>query len=149
MKDPSDKPVKQLRRFAKQLGWPKLRVYQTRLNTPGNQAESILITWYESGEIGNPRTDCFLQINESPIGQTTCYEAAVYAIRYRICTGWHRFTLYEEENELLAEASRLENFLGRQWFATLPRRRTFRLLHPDCTGYSWQRVAVAGVPHRG
>ena len=60
MKTPRDKPVAALRRFAALLGWSSLRVYQHTLEDYPKPGESRVVTWYESGDRGNPRTDCFL-----------------------------------------------------------------------------------------
>lgn len=141
MEVPSDKPFTALERFATMLGWLPLEFYQHRDEHAASGAS--VVTWYESGD----RTDCFLQFNEYPIGQTASYVGAVYAIRYRICTGWHPFALRETDEDLSAEAHRLENWLGRQWFDSLSMRRKFRQLHPECAGYSWQRIRAEGPPY--
>ena len=62
------------------------------------------------------RNDLFLQINESPPGQTATYAAAVYAIRYRIFTGWHKFRLSDSDDDLRREMARLAAWLAWEWF---------------------------------
>ena len=147
MKIPRDKPVARLQRFASLLGWSPLRVYQHTVDDDPAQPSSYVVTWYESGDCGNPRTDCFLQINEDPVGQTTTYTGAVYAIRYRLCTGWHRFTMHTNQNDMTTEASRVAEWLHRDWFDTITKRREFRKLHPDCDGYSWKQIRDVGPPN--
>ncbi len=147
MKPPSNKPFVSLRRFASQLGWRPLRVFRHRIDDDQDAPEPYVITWYESGDCGNPRTDCFLQINECPIGQAVTYAAAVYAIRYRLCTGWHPFRIHANEERQAAEVQRLRPWLHREWFDSLVKRREFRKLHPECVGYSWRQVREAGPPY--
>jgi hypothetical protein len=146
MKPPGDKPFIALQKFARLLGWSPLRVYQHTITDDPTTTYSYVVTWYESGDSGNPRTDCFLQFNESPIGQTTKYQGAVYAIRYRLCTGWHDFTLHRNERRLVAEAARLERWLSREWFNSYEGRTQFRQLHPECTGFSWKKIREVGPP---
>lgn len=149
MKTQSNKPFATLQRFGALIGWSPLRICQHAIE--GEQAESgpHVVTWYESGDSGNPRTDCFLQINESPIGQSTTYNGAVYAIRYRLCTGWHAFTLHRNRRDIKVEASRLSEWLHRDWFDSIAKRREFRMLHPECVGYSWKKIRDVGPPHEG
>jgi hypothetical protein len=136
------KPIAALRAFARRLGWPALRCHQ-HVWEDGN----LLVTWYESGKTDGSRNDLFLQINECPIGQTATYTAAVFAIRYRICTGWHSMRLERDGNGHLREADRLEPWLHRRWFESLLNRREFRRLHPECSGWSWKRVREERLPY--
>ncbi|PHR85855.1 MAG: hypothetical protein COA78_38740 [Blastopirellula sp.] len=143
---PHNKPVARLSQFAALLGWSPLRVYQHTLDDRSTENSTSIITWYESEENISPHTDCFLQINEHPIGQTHTYNAAVYAIRYRICTGWHQFTLHKSKRDQAAEAERIGQWLHKDWFTTLAKRREFRQLYPQCTGYSWKKIREVGPP---
>ena len=147
MEAPRNKPFTSLQRFAAALGWSPLRIHQHAIDNDPTVSTSYVVTWYESGDCGNPRTDCFLQINEHPIGQTRSYSGAVYAIRYRLFTGWHEFRLHRSKRELAAEVSRIGDWLSRDWFDSLPKRRQFRDFHPECTGYTWSKVARVGPPH--
>jgi hypothetical protein len=102
-----------------------------------------LITWYEAGKSEGSRDDFFLQINECPIGQTTTYTAAVYAI----CTGWHSMHLAPDGSCDESEVARLDAWLNRRWFETLRNRREFRKLHPECAGWSWTRIGRERLPY--
>ncbi len=133
-KAPQDKPLASLRTFARQLGWLHLRWYQHQLEP------NEFVTWYESGKSEGSRNDLFLQINECPIGQTTTYAAAVYAFRYRICTGWHSMTLWPDAGRIRCETERLQPWLHRSWFQSLANRRQFRQMHPECCEWSWKRI---------
>jgi hypothetical protein len=141
---PSDKPQVELARFSAALGWPGLRIFQHRY-LDGDAP--VVTTWYESGESGGFRTDFFLQINEAPSGQTLTYVGAVYAMRFRICSGWHPFTLYDTAEQQAVEASKVDVWLNRRWYDTLGMRREFRRLHPECANYSWARLRRQGPPY--
>jgi hypothetical protein len=91
--------------------------------------------------------DFFLQFNEAPPGQTVVYVGAVYAMRYRLCSGWHRFTLFGTPEAMAQEATKLGQWLHRRWYETLPMRREFRRLHPECANYSWPRIRKQGPPY--
>jgi hypothetical protein len=139
-----DKPFTSLTSFAKLLGWDDLRLYQHR-GAAGDDAN--VATWYESGQSDGLGSDLFLQINEAPAGQVSTYVGAVYALRYRICTGWHAFTLYDDQERVAAEASSIAAWLHRSWWESAARRREFRRLHPECADYSWARIRAEGPPY--
>jgi hypothetical protein len=139
----SDKPLAVLARFAAILGWPGLRMYQ---HCPDGDTSAVT-TWYESGESDVPRRDFFLQINEQPSGQISTYVGAVYALRYRICSGWHSFTLYDAPKRQEEESSAVDEWLHRRWYDRPEMRREFRRLHPECAEYSWGRIRRQGPPY--
>jgi hypothetical protein len=141
--DPANKPLAALTQFAAALGWQGLRLNQHSWLDGDNP---VITTWYESGTAEGTRSDLFLQVNEAPSGQTLTYVGAVYAMRYRICSGWHPFTLLPNA-QLAVEASKVEAWLHRRWFETLAMRRDFRRLHPECTNYSWSRIQKQGPPY--
>ncbi len=136
-----------LHHFASELGWSELRLCQHTINDSAVAPEPFVTTWYESGEANGGRSDFFLQINPTPTHGIATYAAAVYAMRYRICTGWHSFTLGKTANDVVAEALRLECWLHRKWFDSLARRKQFRMLHPECANYSWARMRNQGPPY--
>ena len=119
------------------LGWPDLRIYQHNCVDDGSPT---VTTWYESGQSDGQRSDFFLQINESPQGQALTYVGAIYAMRYRICSGWHRFKLSDSIEGVAP-------WLHRRWYDTLVMRRQFRSLHPECDNYSWARIRTQGPPY--
>ncbi len=136
------KPLAALQDFVHRLGWPKLRCWQ-HVTEP----TKVQVTWYESGEADGTRDDLFLQINECPIGQAWTYVAGVYAIRYRICTGWHSMRLTTDLRCDASEADRLDGWLHRRWFDTLADRRQFRRLHPECSGWTRKRLRNERLPY--
>jgi hypothetical protein len=113
--DPS-KPLASLRAVAASWGWHGLELWQEAL------ADGLVVTWYSTSD---PKF--FLQINEHPIGQAETYAVAVYAYRYGICTGWHRFRLGDD-----SEIALLGPWLRRRQFKDRRSRRDFQLRHPEC-----------------
>ena len=136
----ANKPIDALCAFASALGWSPLRLRQH------DATGEAPVTWYESGDVIHGRSAFFFQINERPIGNPRTYEAAVYAIRFRIYTGWREFQLDAALNFNLAEAKRLESLLHRRLFVSPATRKLFRANHPECANYSWQRVRETGRP---
>jgi hypothetical protein len=139
----AEKPLGRLQEVVRLLGWRScLRLCQHRVteqDAPPDLRGNV-ITWYEVGIANGNRSDCFLQINESPQGQTITYTGAVYAIRYRICTGWHKFRLLSDDDELKREATRLATWLAWDWFASIEKRRAFRQAYPECVGHGWRTI---------
>ncbi|QDT00617.1 hypothetical protein HG15A2_39560 [Adhaeretor mobilis] len=136
---------KQITSLCSQLGWGKPHSHYQIQSDIGT---STGLFWYEAGDIGDPRTDCFLQVNELECrDQARIVKAAVYAPRYRLCTGWHviRFMMSTEES-VLNEAVRLRQWLHRDNFTNLESRRKFRSNHPETTGYSWRVLRKYGPP---
>lgn len=97
-----------------------------------------VITWYESGSFDT----LLFQVNTAPV-----FHAAVFATRYRLCSGWHEFELSSNISELKGEAIRLGNWLSCDCFATLEGRRRFRKLHPECAGITVAKLRLHGPPY--
>lgn len=63
-----------------------------------------------------------LQFNEIPQGDSYALQATIKAERYGIRDiGWHPFTLFEDEEALIAEAERLRPWLDRKTYKTRSR----------------------------
>lgn len=123
---------------ARKLGWRNLRRHLEVVGPGFSVPQGTTIVWYTSGHYGQ----IALQINERPD-----WRACVYAIPYRLCSGWHRFSLCENPDELDREVARLREWIDRKWFATRHDRGRYRRLHPECYGYDWDRVAAKGPPY--
>jgi hypothetical protein len=139
-------PLPKLRRLAELLGWKRLRRY--RHDFGDKPLGSIrIITHYESG--GKPMflSDCFLQINECPIGRKDQYLACVYALPYRLCSGWHFFRLPRGRAATKECVAKLATWLARSHFASLDGRRAYRAAHPETTGYTQQFLRRNGEPY--
>jgi hypothetical protein len=143
----SDKPLAALRCFARALGWPRLRMHESAIEFDHKPGKPTVVTWHESRPNRGLRDAPFLQINERSLGERQVYSAAVYAIRFKICTGWHVFRLTSDLQFDLREAERLDGWLNRRWFECPLARREFRLNHPECANYTWSRIRTFGPPH--
>lgn len=124
--------------FASALRWKNMKQHR-HVFPPEvrDQFSNKSIVWFEAGAF----PECFLQINL--LGG---YKAAVYALKYRICTGWHPFVLGSTPQRIRAEARRLHSWLAADWFESPASRRALRKLHPECANYTWGRVEREGVP---
>ncbi len=138
-----------LKQWVKILGWRSpVCAYQLLIGDDAPQnLQGLTLRWYECGAALGKRIDCYLQINEYPIGQAKQYAAAVFAIRYRLCTGWHQFQLFRDPKGIEREANRLKPWLDGTWFDTIQGRRQFRETHPECAGYSRARLNRDGPPY--
>jgi len=141
----SDDCLVRLNLWAAALGWPELRSVRRVLED--FRGRSLTVMSYEAGEASGRRDHVALHINEHPIGQATIYAAAVYAVRYRICSGWHVFCLKADDVSLQAEGERLACWLDRSWFESADRRRKYRRMHPECVGFTWTRLREKGPPY--
>jgi hypothetical protein len=109
------KPLAALRSVADALGWRGLEMWRHRLE------DGTIVTWYSTTD-----WKFFLQINEDPPGQPDTHVAAVFADRYGICTGWHRFALGNPR-----VAQNLRPWLSRQLFRKRSWRRNFCRRFPN------------------
>jgi hypothetical protein len=134
------------------LGILRADKYRERLDTAGN---------ISAGDLAKELRDCWgvgyqelkdiiedlAKRNQYPQSQTNTFEAAVYAIRFRICTGWHKFRLPQDEVQARRGAERLSPWLQSRWFNDLVGRRIFREAPPECAGYTWARLRRDGPPY--
>jgi hypothetical protein len=134
--------------FVSALGWAVPRRFEHTVSTSATSARCRGIVFYESGCLGDPRTDCFLQVNQLAVrGTHLLLSAAVYAIRYRICTGWHAVEIPVDADKVLDVAAKMSRWLGRQNFDRYESRREFRVRHPETADYSWSRIRQLGPPY--
>jgi hypothetical protein len=89
----------------------------------------------------------FLQINESPSGNTKDFVGAVYALEYKLCTGWRRFAFPDTNATLRDAVARTNDWLNRKWFTDDELRLQFSKQHPECTGFDWKRIRECPPPH--
>ena len=129
----------QLRRFASMLGWSSLKKYRHVIrDSSAGVPLGTVITWYESGDFNR----VLFQVNMTP-----SLHAAVFATRFRVCTGWHKFRLSSKATDLRKEAERLRDWFAHDRFVTAEGRRKFRKQHPECAGYTVKRLRTAGPPY--
>lgn len=122
-----------INKFVQALGWPEPVEY---IKEPPIEVSPEPIVWYES-VVAYSAT---LQVNVSPSPH-----ACVFAMRYRICTGWHPIML--EGEPLRKRVSAVASFLALRWYETSEMRKVFRKLHPECRNYTWDRLQKDGPPY--
>ena len=125
-----------VRKLSLLLGWTELRRCRHTIKEAGSI--DTVIMWYESGSLD----DLLLQFNTQP---SLCAEA--FAMRFRICSGWHRVRFSRERKGLAQDVLILSDWLHRSWFESLEGRREYRRKHPECANYTWRRLRTEGPPH--
>jgi hypothetical protein len=139
-------PLPKLRRLAESLGWKRLRKFQ--FNVPDEvPTEYRIVTYYVSDGKDVDLSRTFMQINESPIGRKDQYLACVYAIPYRLCSGWHFFRLPRGRTATKECVEKLAVWLARSNFSSLDGRRAYRAAHPETTGYMRKFLSSHGEPY--
>ena len=120
------------------LGWPAIKEERRILEPrPERDEPRREIVWYE----GHSKHGLTIIINRQP-----CWNCAVYALRYRLFSGWHEFALGRTSTQLLMEASRLESTVAHEWFATAQGRCEYRKNHPLSAGFTWEKVRALRPP---
>lgn len=134
--------------MARELGWGKFNLFIYEVPEPDDSdKKGTLSVWMECREWSSNcnSDDIFMQINldnATKGGLRMC----VFAIRYRICTGWHRFTAHTAPAKRRKEATRLSPFFEASHFINPKNRRNYRMTYPQSYGYTWKRVREEGVP---
>ncbi len=135
--------------FAMRLGWPSPQCWQQLLTQPQEYpADGSPVIWYESRD---PATGSFLQINTAPV-----IHAAVYAMRYRLFSGWH-FVCDNLSGRADRQVRRLAACLAAQHYLTPEGRRALRLTRPCSAVPSWASLGerlrfpypIEGLPGPG
>ena len=139
-------PHTKLRRLAESLGWKRLRKFHFKVpkEVPTKYRS---VTYYVSNGKDVDISRTFLQINESPIGRKDQYLACVYALPYRLCSGWHFFRLPSGRTETKACVEELAPWIARSHFTSLAGRRAYRANHPETTGYTLKSLRCNGEPY--
>lgn len=118
------------------LNWPTPLVECSELSGVAKSNRSCI--YYIAGSLD----DIAMQVNVAPY-----YSACVYALRYRLFSGWRRFDPYSSKQVWKYEIERLKGWLGRDFFSDAVGRRLYRSRHPECSNYSWTRIRKEG-PNR-
>ncbi|HJT32426.1 MAG TPA: hypothetical protein VJ783_10320 [Pirellulales bacterium] len=126
------KPYWRMRWFASLLNWNGLQLQWLRLSAadaaalPGVREPEIAVFYVTTDR------EFHIQINELP-DRPTLHQATIGPFRYGIGphVGWHRFELFDDDADLIAEAQRLKPFLDRQQFRDPARRAAWKKGHPD------------------
>jgi hypothetical protein len=127
-----------LNKWALMLGWPPIVKHVEFF-------DGITVVFYTSGECTSDRKHFALHVNQQSCGYGV-YTASVYAIRYRMCSGWYQVRLSTRVAAINKEASRLHDVLAREWFDAYGMRRKYRNRHPHSTNWSWKRLGNEPQP---
>lgn len=127
-----------IRRFIRLLGWPRPTYgrHVVRGSLEPKQ-DGMILRWYDSGNYDY----ALLEINLQPN-----VRACVFAIRYRLCTGWYEISPLISDHCLQNEVQRLDEYLAYKWFSSNKNRHRYRLLHPECSGWTWKRLRSESPP---
>ena len=129
--------------LAEVLGWPQPRFFQHSLE--GDAAERYgnqVVQWAESRIDGG----VFLQINHHPVRPNE-YSLCVYAMRYRICSGWRYLSLDTSKRQRTRVFRQLRPFYDLRHFEDAPLRSAYRSEFPDSQGWTWKRIQQEGSRH--
>lgn len=132
----------------RRLGWPKSELcrFPEECESGGALALALALRHYFSiGEMDHP---LYVQVNLQGDAHPLLAMVGVYAMRYRICSGWHGVLLRESPDELMAEADAAASWVAREHFDSAAARQSYRTAHPECGGWSWKRLRdEGGLPY--
>lgn len=129
-------------RALQRLGWPKSQI--ERLPDGCEGAGQLQLRHYFSiGEMDDP---IYVQVNLQGDAHPLLAAIGVYAMRYRICSGWHGMLLHESMAELNAEVEAVASWVAREHFESAAARKAYRAAHPECSSSSWRRIRAEGGP---
>lgn len=120
----------QIRKWAASLGWTDLKKWTHSIPHPTGKLPPDLITWFEC----HLPNGAFLQINLRPRLQ-----AAVYALKFRLFTGWHPISPQERVTRPTTDPL---DRLRVKWFQTPAARARFRIRYAECAGFTWNKVSA-------
>lgn len=125
------KPYWRMRWFASLLSWHGLQLQWLRLNDIDavrwpNVPDAKVLVYYATTD-----REFHIQINELP-DRPSLHQATIGPFRYGIGhVGWHRFDLFDDDADLIAEAQRLKPFLDRRLFRDPVSRAAWKKAHPE------------------
>lgn len=123
-------------RFYADLGWPRPKRFS--LTLPRSERRQPLVEkifWYESGD----RDSYVLQVNTYPK-----WYAAVFAIRFRIFTGWHKIPKLPAMRFPKSQLDLAIELFHASHFASVTGRRQYRIDHPESMGFTWTKIRALG-----
>lgn len=126
----------------RRLGWPKSQLCRLPEESEGVGALTLR-HYFSIGEMDHP---LYVQVNLEGAAHPLLAMVGVYAMRYRICSGWHGVLLHESPDELMAEADAAASWVAREHFDSAAARKAYRAAHPECDGWSWTRLRAEGGP---
>ncbi len=138
MNRPSPELIASAEAFADHLGWPGLELLEHRIpaDVQARLGCAAWVWWFEAAWIPG----VWLQLNQHLLS------AAVYAVRFRVVSGWYPLELASPE-QARQESEALHSRLAFEWFSTPAGRKQLRARHPECKGYTWPRLRERGAPY--
>jgi hypothetical protein len=131
-----------LQRFCGELGWEApLVMHRTSTEFHDRQKPSLTRYFYTMYETNSP---IYVQINPQTDQHPRLFAMNIYAMRYRLCTGWHGFMIDRNQSK---EIPRVLPCLHAMNFTTQAGRALLRRTNPECTDYTWQRIRDSGPPY--
>ncbi len=131
-----------LRRFCLGLGWDApLVANRTPEELHDRGKHSLMRYFYTMYETDSP---ICLQINPQTDLHPRLFAISIFALRYRICTGWHGFMLDRNMKREIVDVSR---WAHASLFETVGSRKAFRESNPECCDYTWKRIRDFGGPY--
>ena len=124
------KPLTAVQALAKQLGWNGLQLWRQDFD------DREAIHWYQTTDM-----KFWLFISEYPFGQDEIFSATVYAVRYRICSGHHRFSLSDP-----GAVTKLMPWTKRQLFRIPAWRRELRRRYPNFVMHRRNKIGWSHPP---
>lgn len=129
--------------LAAMLGWPEPEFF--RYTLPPKIAREHGKKTFEWAEC-HARLGLKLQINCMPRSNVK-YTLCVYALRFRICSGWRGVKLHADPRRRQAEIDRILPYYEFANFTDANRRKAYRLRYPYVRGYTAARISAEGTLH--
>lgn len=130
-----------LKVFCANLGWQNLALNRSPMANEESKLARLEDFFFTVGEMDS---SLYVQINPQPKQHARLFAISVYAMRYRLCTGWHGFML---DRNWRAESESVGKWVSATHFCSPQNRKLFRVAHPECAGYSWSRIRDDGPPY--
>ncbi len=133
----------QLRRILHWLGWEGLQMERAPVEKQSESAHPLMEYFFTIGEMDS---QLYLQVNPLPLQHSRLYGICVYAMGYRLCSGWHGIIPTCTDDAMRIQLDHVRSWIARDNFTSLNARREYRFKHPECKDWSWLRIQNNGGP---
>lgn len=132
-----------VRDLAKGLGWA-VPAFYSHEHEP---AYAVQYGWKNTvWAVSEISPSFFFQVNLRQMVEHG-YRLAVYAIRFRICSGWRDIELYPDVKRRRQEIERVTPYFHFRHFETPKSRRNYREMYPYVRDFTWKRIQQEGALH--
>lgn len=137
---PDPSVFESLAAFAATLGWQRLiqHSHTFKDRSAGEQFGRTVFRWQARGSRG-----LFFHACCAPIGQFRVFNVAVYALAFRMHSGFHRVRV--DGRGVAPPIAALTPHLAYQAFATAAGRLAYRQAFPDRCSATWRRLRTASA----